>query len=1504
MNRILAFWVIALLAGSSISARHTEQSSGPQASPSGSKRIQRTPQELTQRVLQSYGKLPLTFEANFGQADPAVKFLARGRGYGLFLTSTEAVLVVNAGNSSEQRGGKKPRDHGAGPGRRNRSEGTGGSSPTMLRMRLVGADANALVQGLETSTTLTNYLIGNDPAKWRRNVPSFGRVEFDGIYPGIKLAYYGSQRELKYDFIVAPGFSPDAIRFAFDGVDGLEVNARGELLLNLPGGQIRHHKPVIYQHEGGARKAITGRYSIFYGNEAGFHIGAYDASKPLIIDPVMDYSTYLGGSFYDSASAMSVDHVGNAYVAGTTVSTDFPVTPGVLQPAYSHGPVFKTTDEGNTWSPKSRGLPPVEPAFVHVDPTRPAIVYAGFHGSYPNALFKTTDGGSTWSGTGSGLPSNSSSLSSLVFDPVVHSTLYLGTSNGIYKSTDEGANWARISTGLPSNLYVYDLAIDPSNPATLYAALYFYGVYKSTNGGVSWAPATLGLPRDVQALSVDPTNSNTVYAGTTRGFYKTTNGGGNWTAGNVGLTYTHVDYTGTYTAIRWINHLAVDPVNPAVLYAAANGGIFKSTNRGDSWTSISGGLPSNQYDYYFIVLVNPANPSILFARRYGSGVYRTTDGGNQWALANTGLPFFVGGGSTLAMDPSNPSTLYVPVGASSGDAFVTKLNGTGDALLYSTYLGGSNGSDSPTDIAIDSLGNAYMTGMTSASNFPTTPGAFKTTFDGDSYRLNIFVAKLDPNGSQLLYSTFLGVSTCCGGDYGPSLTIDAAGSAHVTGSEVGSDFPTTPGAFRTTITAPSPGYQRDSFVLKLNPAGSALAYSTFLTGSPGSYATGIALDSAGNAYVTGETSSTELPVSPGAFQETFNDGPVFKSTSAGTQWNAANRGLSGEAHAIVVDPGNPSTLYTLTTWGVYKSLDRGRNWLKKSNGLPPYFFGYYYFSAASRLVIDRTNPSTLYALLDGLYKTTDGGETWNQLPAATFGSTSAFVIDPVTSSTLYLSYYSRILKSTDGGANWSLVSTGSTGYIPGEISCLAVDPVTPTTLYAGTLYSGIYKSTDGGVSWSAVNSGVPTTIYASYYASIGGLLIHPANPSTIYATIPFEYVSGGGGRGIYKSTNAGASWAAMNVGLTDLDVGDLTIDPTNTAVLYASSSQVYKTLDGAASWAPLSNNGLSTYGYQINALAIDPANSSVLYLGTRHGDGDAFSLKLNASGTAMVHGTYLGGSNYDAALDLVLDSARNVHLHGYTESPGFPVTPGAYQSEVRGGDTFVAKMNDSASSVRFSTLLGGGNSWEWPAGIALDALGNVFVTGYVASTDFPVTVGAFQTTHGGGGYDAYLSMLNPTGTALVSSTFLGGSNRDFPSDIAVDLFGNPYVVGSTSSIDFPTTPDSFQSSFSSSVFFGGHSFVAKLHSVLTPHQAAETLIGSINDLVTRGVLSSGHANSLISKLRAAMQQMDRGNRNAAVNLLQAFINEVNALIGNGSLPAAEGQLLLDAANQMMAKLGA
>jgi hypothetical protein len=297
------------------------------------------------QVRNVYGKLPLSFEENRGQTDQHVKLLARGRGYTLFLAATDAVIALSA--RSHEASAKPYRTHGIVPvGMASTPEKT-----AAVRVHLIDSNPDSVASGVDRMTGKTNYFIGNDPVKWRQNVPTWAGVKFHDVYPGIDLIYRGSEGRVEYDFAIAPNVDPGRIRMRVEGAESLALAGNGDLVIKTAAGDLVEKAPKIYEETPGARRAIPGGYRLIGNDEVGFALGAYDHSRPLVIDPLLIYSTLLGGYVGIISPKIVVGADGSVWIAGATQSTDFPLTGNAVQ-STNHGfdDVFisKLSPDGST----------------------------------------------------------------------------------------------------------------------------------------------------------------------------------------------------------------------------------------------------------------------------------------------------------------------------------------------------------------------------------------------------------------------------------------------------------------------------------------------------------------------------------------------------------------------------------------------------------------------------------------------------------------------------------------------------------------------------------------------------------------------------------------------------------------------------------------------------------------------------------------------------------------------------------------------------------------------------------------------------------------------------------------------------------------------------------------------------------------------------------------------------------------------------------------------------
>lgn len=1320
------------------------------------------------RIASQFGQLPLSFELNKGQLDDAVKFMSHGAGYDLFLTADETVLRVHKLKAQPD----------------NVREGA------VLRLKLLGASSSPQATGQDELPGKVNYFIGNDPAKWRRNIPTYRKAYFKDVYPGIDVVYYGQQRELEYDFLVAAGANPKLIRFSVEGADRIRLDKTGKLLLGLKDGDVTLHKPVIYQlDENGSRTEVKGTY-VINGNEVRFKLQSFDSSKPLVIDPVLSYSTLLGAGTNDIAFGIAVDSQGSAYITGTTDGTTFPTTSGAFKSISTRSGSFVTkldpTGSSLVYSTYLSGVDGITNGLgiavdssgnAHITGTTSASDFPIVNGLKTNSnFFKTTNAGANWNNQNSGLAGN---VFSLAVAPSAPNTIYAATSNGFYRTADGGTTWTKIqTTGLTSFSFTNALAVDPTNASVIYAAQ--FGLFKSTDGGSNWTsvpsgssssifsivfdpstPATMyvgavdgvfkstnsggtWIPQNnfaipgtpiVRALAIDPTSPLTIYAGTTNnGLFKSTNGGGVWTAMNNGMGGSNPTN---------VSAIAIDPTNPATIYTGhgstfANGGINQSTNGGASWTPLTNGVP----DVGVPAMV--ATSSGVYAALNSRGIIKTTNGGTSWTNTDTGLwsPFV----SSLAKDPTNPSVVYAGTNSNAvSDAFVTKLNPSGSGLLFSTILGGSK-DEQGNGIAVDANGNITIVGQTTSTNFPFV-NAIRSTVNFNSNCTTGFVTKLNPAVPSYTFSTYLGGGQC---DVANGVATDSSGNIYVTGRTGSTDFPLA-NAVQPIFGGSQFSDAFDGFVSKLTPAGS-LIYSTYLGGANGADSGfAITADTSGNAYVTGNTASTNFPTVNPIQACTGSDVFVTKLTSDGSVL-AYSTCLGGAGfdtgRGIAVDSTNnayvtgstdsanfPIVAGALRTRSaVYKSVDGAANWSNDNYGLG----GINAPSAgnptpgASALVIHPTQTSTVYAATAaGVFKTTNGGRTWfatnTGLPTAGVG---ALLIDPSTPTTLYATISNftdnGVYKSTDGGATWNRRSNGlGTSAITG----IVIDPTTPNTLYASidgccAAVTRIYKTTDGADNWVPVGSSPPLVPMA--------LTIDPLNPSTLY-------VSDAANPGtVFRSTNSGATWQPLG---TITFARSFAVSPLTAGVVYAGTDQgIFKSTDSGNSW--------TLFSPKIGKIVFDPVSSSTLYLLTNPNSFTPEGL-LKSTNNGQTFVAMNKGLNTPAAVTLAIDPSRPSTLYLSSMTSG-------------GTEGFVTKINPAGSALLYSTFLGGSfntqnffNVVAQGNGIAVDTSGNAYVTGTTTATGFLVTPNSYQPLNRGQN-DAFITKL--TMSHIISGVVLDGAS--------------------------------------------------------------------------------------------------------------------------------------------------
>ena len=736
------------------------------------------------RLQAGYGRLPMHFEPNLGQTAEDVKFVARGPGYTLFLTANEAVLALRQGQlSTNPEHQRHPPLSFEPPLSKNQESTLPGA---VVRMRLEGATRNTqpTLEGLERFPGTSNYFLGNDPMKWRTNIPHYQRVQYKSVYPGIDLVYYGNPQQLEYDFLLAPGADPNDIRLAFEGVEGMKVADNGDLILRVAGGELVQKAPRIYQDVDGEQSEVAGRYVLRVGDQeqlaftptsdmeevqVGFQVASYQSDRSLAIDPVLIYSTYLGGSLGDAAFGIAVDPAGNAYVTGWTWGTDFP-TKNPLQANF---------------------------AGDRVD-----VIIAKINSDGTDLAYSTYLGGGKWD---VGLSVAVDSTGNAFITGQTSSPDFPVAGNPVQPSLNgfQDAFVAKLNAAGNALIYSTYLGGSSVNSAS--------GIAIDANGNAYITGGTDST--DFPGASTNPIQSS--LGGSTDAFVAKINTAGTALVYSMYLGSSKVD-VGYGIAIDATGNAYITGETCSTDFPGASTSSIQPSYRGlicnDSVTGANA----------FVVKINPIGTGLIYSTYLGGS---RRDVGYSVAVDSAGNAYVTGSNTSPdfpMLNPLQPSHLGLL------DAFVTKVNPSGTALVYSTYLGGST-DDSGTGIAVDAVGNAYVMGWTWSTDFPTS-NPLQSSFAGV---VDAFVTKINPSGTALMYSTYLGGNGYENNSHGwtaGAITVDAAGNAYVAGATTSTDFP---GASVSPIQPTfGGGFGGDAYVAKIEDEGStSVTLTVAVTGS-------------------------------------------------------------------------------------------------------------------------------------------------------------------------------------------------------------------------------------------------------------------------------------------------------------------------------------------------------------------------------------------------------------------------------------------------------------------------------------------------------------------------------------------------------------------------------------------------------------------------------------------------------------------------------------------------
>lgn len=698
-------------------------------------------------AIAAYGDLPLAFEPNRGQTDPAVRYLARARGYNIFLTDQEAVMVLATGR--------------------------------VVRFGLVDSGVPRRRQPVDRLPGEVSYPGIRRPAV--SAIPTYGRIRYEGVYPGVDQIFYGREGQLEYDLVVAPGADPGRIRLQVTGSDRVRLTANGDLALEVDRRELLMTRPVAWQEVDGHRQPVECHYQLLSDRQIGLIIGDYDRTQTLTIDPIIQYASFVGGGAGDAVLDVAIDATGHAYLTGWTLAADYPVTPDAWQinhPGVGTGVFVTRLNPNGTAALFSTYLGPGDSKAHSLALDEAGNVYLA---------------GSTRSGA---FPTTEQALQRQPLGPAPWSFVTKLSPNGaelIYSTYLTGASGAEVA----------GIAVDSRGAAYLVGAA---GDGFPTTPD-SFQPAFRGGRSDAFLASLDPTGSRLVYA---------TYLGGSDEDGARGVA---LDGLGQ-AYVTGVTARPVSPTggSPAPGFTPLDQIPFSDfpVTRGAFQT-----VPRGRSDL-FVTKFKADGGSVIYSTYLGGSAEETMPGGSEMVDANRpgGRTIAVDAignvyvaGATFSIDFPTTTGAWQRLFQGGSDAFVTKLNVIGSRLVYSTYLGGGS-QEAATALALDAQGRVHLTGWTLSSNFPVTSDGVRRRTPESAALPAAFVTILDSAGAILDYSTHLGGS---GGEQGTAIAVSRSGSFYVGGVTSSADFPVTTGAWRAQLA----GVQ-DGFIVRFLPGGGPL----------------------------------------------------------------------------------------------------------------------------------------------------------------------------------------------------------------------------------------------------------------------------------------------------------------------------------------------------------------------------------------------------------------------------------------------------------------------------------------------------------------------------------------------------------------------------------------------------------------------------------------------------------------------------------------------------------
>ncbi|MEG3839353.1 SBBP repeat-containing protein, partial [Microcoleus sp. herbarium14] len=672
----------------------------------------------------SYGQIPLSFIANAGQSDPSVKFQVKGAGHSISFTPNEITFTAF----------QKPNE-----------PGNAATTSAIVRSSLADSNPNPTISGLEKLPGFANFILGEDSSQWHTDVPTFNGVVYQNVYQGIDRVFKGTEGQLKSEFLVAAFADPSQIKMNYSGVNNIRLREDGALILETPLGELIDNAPIVYQDINGQRVNVPAAYNLLGNNQVNFSLGDFDPTQPLVIDPVLAYSTYLGGSGEEYANRMTVDSTGAAYIIGTTFN-NFPTTPGAYQTipgGQSDILVTKINPQGTAlvYSTYIGGPNNDEGFDIAVDSQGNAYLTGPVNPGYPTTAGSFKPTANITSAAVTKLNAAGSSL--------VYSTFLGGSASIPNGGTFFGASGSSLGNGIK---------VDSSGNA--YVVGPTYGSFPTTTN--AYQP-TYGGGLDGFLAKVNPTGSALVYSTYLGGnniddakAIALDNSGNVWVTGNTNSTnfpganndlsigifkafVSRFNVDGALTYSTYLGGSGEDKGNDIAVDSSGNAYVVGYTSSTDFPTvspiqAANGGGAKDA----FVTKIS-ANNSLAYSTYLGGS---GEENGDRITVDSAGNAY-VTGNTTSTNFPTKNAIQSISGGGQ--DAFVTKINSSGSTLVDSTYLGGS-GNDFGSGIAVDTNGAVYVTGGTASTNFPTANPLQAANGGGAS---DAFITKIIPGGPQV-----------------------------------------------------------------------------------------------------------------------------------------------------------------------------------------------------------------------------------------------------------------------------------------------------------------------------------------------------------------------------------------------------------------------------------------------------------------------------------------------------------------------------------------------------------------------------------------------------------------------------------------------------------------------------------------------------------------------------------------------------------------------------------